>query len=478
MAFLDRLSADARSCLLEISRLQQMEQGDYIIRRGDTCGDIYLIEEGALEVVDPRSTPEVVLFVFNVGSVVGEMSFVAPAPRDADVRVARTGRMRVLDREALEQLLDARPKVASDFYKTISEILVERLRVSNTNSSLSTVASGRGDATDSFAEEARRIAEAARNTWFETDALLRRNPDDQDAARRVRAAFERIVQDTGDWLSEFTSAEQRWQAGEALARELHPYIVTSNLAKHTLNPDSGHSGDPLMMAHLLIGRPAGDGELGRLLDELLLGLPTCTGIRRRVTWAAEAVTSALPEGRRTRIMLINASCGDLNAKLILDLSRRGADVTVLDGSREALATFDSGLGARPRSVEYRLVCQDIAELLMYPGRFDYGEFDFVVVDGIVEYLPDRLVAALCAITRAHLAADGVAVFTAIGPSSDALFLDHVLRWSTTRRTPAALVALIESAGLAARLIPDDAPDQGAAIVVGGRLPATDSRPAG
>ncbi len=69
MQFLDRFTRAEAARLLDAGRRMRLGRGDYLMRRGDKGGDLYLVESGALEVVDTRSRPEVVLDVLGPGAL-------------------------------------------------------------------------------------------------------------------------------------------------------------------------------------------------------------------------------------------------------------------------------------------------------------------------------------------------------------------------------------------------------------------------
>ena len=68
MQFLDRFDGATRQRMMAAGRCIQLDPGSLLIQRGAKGGDIYLVEKGSFEVVDRRSSPEVVLAVVGQGS--------------------------------------------------------------------------------------------------------------------------------------------------------------------------------------------------------------------------------------------------------------------------------------------------------------------------------------------------------------------------------------------------------------------------
>ena len=87
-------------------RSVELARGEYLLRRGERGGDIYLVEEGTLEVVDTRSSTEVVISLVGPGAVVGEMAFIDEAPRNADVRAAGPAVCRHWEHDLLMRVLE------------------------------------------------------------------------------------------------------------------------------------------------------------------------------------------------------------------------------------------------------------------------------------------------------------------------------------------------------------------------------------
>ena len=92
MSFFAPFSEHEKDLFRTASSLMELPRGNYLMRRGEPGGDVFLVEEGSLEVVDRRATPEVILAVLRPGAVVGEMAYLEDTPRSAELpRCARPG---------------------------------------------------------------------------------------------------------------------------------------------------------------------------------------------------------------------------------------------------------------------------------------------------------------------------------------------------------------------------------------------------
>ena len=74
MRFLERLDDSVRDPLLGLSQVVELRRGQLPVRRGERSDDLYLVRDGVLEVVDTRSSPELILSTLGPGSLVGEMA--------------------------------------------------------------------------------------------------------------------------------------------------------------------------------------------------------------------------------------------------------------------------------------------------------------------------------------------------------------------------------------------------------------------
>jgi hypothetical protein len=123
------------------------------------------------------------------------------------------------------------------------------------------------------------------------------------------------------------------------------------------------------------------------------------------------------------------------------------ELTVLDGSREALAAVDASVRGRPRELKVRLVQDDVAGLCLGRSRIRFQFQHVIVLDGLVEYLPERVAASMLGWATRQLVGGGALVVTGLGPAPDDAVVRHLLDWPLVRRGRAAFGGLLASAGL-------------------------------
>ena len=431
---------------------------------------MYLVEEGVLEIVDTRSVPEVVLDIIGPGAVVGEYAFMDEAPRAADVRACEPSVCRIWDRVDLQRVLSREPPFAAAFFRAMATVAVARARDITSSAVVGGIGvrnSPREAQATMLGAQAQEIASHAREGWLEADTRLRRDLVDKQALADVGTTFKKLVEETAAWLASVSEPGSVARVGAGLSRELRPYLERARTAELCLAEDAGQAGGGRLMGHVLLGQPSGDGPFGQSLDRGILALPSCQAMRTRGRLAARTMLAGLPD-RAARVLFLPASGSLILARVLPQLAERGALVTAIDGSREALTFFDAGLPSRPPNVELRLVNEELDQLASGRSRAHHEAQDFIIIDGLSEYLPDRLVAALMRWSHDHLRPGGDLIITGLGPSDDAAVFDHLLGWPLIRRGGPALRSLVEAGGLRAGVVSGGPTQGGPAVVVRGR----------
>jgi len=115
--------------------------GSVVIQQGEGRGQLFIVLEGELEVLDERGAQ---LARVGVGEVVGEMSFVEARPPSATVRAAHDSLLFEVPHEMLQRQLASDAGFAARFYKAMALFLSDRLRLAS---------SGRGGRHDDELDE-------------------------------------------------------------------------------------------------------------------------------------------------------------------------------------------------------------------------------------------------------------------------------------------------------------------------------------
>ncbi len=483
MHFLERLQGPDRERLLAASRPLTVAKGSFLLRRGERGGDLYLVEQGELEIVDTRARPEIVIDSVGPGGIVGEMSFLDAAPRAADVRAGADTRCLRWEHGILLEVLSADAELAAAFYRALSEGLVDRVRDVTTSALSGTLGRTRtaaaGNSTVMLARDTFELAERVRVRWLDAEAKLRGAGGGADGPALAREVANGLVREMVGVSAQARENGRGMDACQALARELHAFLVRARTVVLAWDSRGKSGARTALLSHLVRAVPSGEGALGQALDAALLALPTASALGWRADVAA-AVTAAATEaavrrgagrpdapgpGRPVRVLMINGALAGLPERYGAALHgfKGGVRLTCLEESRDLLSLVGTGPGGLPLAVDLRRVQEDLGALVMGQSRVHHELQDVLVLDGITEYLPERVLAELLAWGRDRLQPGGSFVLTGFTPGQDQALWEGVLDWPQVRRTPQSLARLAVDVGLADVRVQSD----GAGLVVSG-----------
>jgi CRP-like cAMP-binding protein len=111
---------------------RHLRAGHVLMTEGERAIEMYFVRRGQLAVLK-RVTGGVEQVVARVGAgeFVGEMALFDRRPRSASIRAESDVDVLVLDRQAVQALINMSPAAAAAFLRALSEEFIERLRRSN-----------------------------------------------------------------------------------------------------------------------------------------------------------------------------------------------------------------------------------------------------------------------------------------------------------------------------------------------------------
>ena len=108
----------------------EKSKGEPILLEKEPVLGIYIVLEGQVAVID--STTKNVIADLNALEAFGEMSFLQDAPASASVKVqSEEAKVALIPRKVMEQLIESDPSFGSGFFKGVAEVLVTRIRRTN-----------------------------------------------------------------------------------------------------------------------------------------------------------------------------------------------------------------------------------------------------------------------------------------------------------------------------------------------------------
>lgn len=107
----------------------ELEAGDLLFREGDRSDFAAFVTDGQLEVIkDDFNHKGKVVSVFSQGSAIGEMALLDGLPRSATVRARTAASVTVLDRQALDAIIAAEPRVGVKILRHLARTVSYNLR--------------------------------------------------------------------------------------------------------------------------------------------------------------------------------------------------------------------------------------------------------------------------------------------------------------------------------------------------------------
>jgi len=113
--------------------------GAPIFRQGDIPKYLYIIEEGAVDIVLPAVVDDLIVATFESGTVFGELGIFDSQPRTATARASGEARVITIPLQTMAELVENHPPAARQFMAVIIERLrstdemLSRLKIRNVN---------------------------------------------------------------------------------------------------------------------------------------------------------------------------------------------------------------------------------------------------------------------------------------------------------------------------------------------------------
>ena len=131
MPIFGALRDDALECLLEEAPWVQRAAGEYYFREGDSAQSMYVVEEGAVEILKRWEGREWPLHQLHAGDCFGEMALMDYFPRSASVRVVESCRAVEIAMAALQRLAERDIEQFALIQMNIGREVCRRLRATD-----------------------------------------------------------------------------------------------------------------------------------------------------------------------------------------------------------------------------------------------------------------------------------------------------------------------------------------------------------
>jgi CRP-like cAMP-binding protein len=111
-----------------MGELRHFAPGDTIVRTGDVGSEMYVIIDGATEVLAGDGAGKQRINQLRRGDVFGEMGLVRHAERTADVVASESVDVLALDERFLQRIQNRYPRIASRVFLNLTRILSDHLQ--------------------------------------------------------------------------------------------------------------------------------------------------------------------------------------------------------------------------------------------------------------------------------------------------------------------------------------------------------------
>src|SRR5580693_5874168 len=99
--------------------------GSFLFREGDLGTDMFIIQEGKIEILNRMSDEDRVLATLEKGDFFGEMSVLEDMPRAASARALTDAKLLQINGSTFDQMLQGNPEIAVRMMRKLSRRLRE-----------------------------------------------------------------------------------------------------------------------------------------------------------------------------------------------------------------------------------------------------------------------------------------------------------------------------------------------------------------
>ena len=97
--------------------------GEFVFHEGDPARALFVVVEGAVEIVQVTAQAEYLLRTLGPGDAFGELALIDDYPRSATARVATSGRLLILYKSDFDALMDGNARIAVVVMRNLSLLL-------------------------------------------------------------------------------------------------------------------------------------------------------------------------------------------------------------------------------------------------------------------------------------------------------------------------------------------------------------------
>lgn len=436
----------------------------------------YYVERGKVEVSTTEKGTKILVALIGAGNFFGEIGFFDGTSRVRDIRATEESVILRFDPAILSRIERERPSLYSRFLTVMIRrvctkfrgLLDERAPLTAYGASLS-VGRRSFSVPRALPEEffqtvewrsVNRIIEEFKSQFYHLSYNLQQDPSPEvsneltEQGHRILGWFNGHLQEFQDIPRDPETEDMMWGY---VFKEIFPYFMRSRFAERAYFKPRGYAGDYLLMEMIYHNRPAGEGKLGRLVDEWCLNTTAAKSVRgRRRLLGRELASLSRPSLRQgQRVCIMNLACGP-NRELFDFLKDCDAtdlvEALCLDIDTEALAYTRNQVDPGKHRASIRLMNENIVKWALGRNRQAIETQDIIYSAGLTDYFDDRLFNALIRRCHEHLKPGGVLLIGNFAPHNpERMFMDHIMQWKLNYRDKDAIRALVAKSPFESRV---------------------------
>ncbi|MCC6558067.1 MAG: cyclic nucleotide-binding domain-containing protein [Polyangiaceae bacterium] len=448
------LTHDDERLLLEKSTRVSYDAGQEILEEGSRRQAIFIIRSGIAGVEIAHLGRGVAIRQLGPGDVFGEMSFLESAAASASIVAQEPCELDVIEGAFVHSLLGSVPGLAARFYQSLAVTLARRLRENTAMlppllvedvpqvNRFHAVRTGQAG-TNAIPPRLIEVVEQFKGEMLQADRLVKEGKTaEAEIQEKVSAACQMIT----DKLRVHIEAERHLEKGIGayVFRETFSFFMLSRLVDRSYTKPRGYAGDFFTIEMVYSDEPAGDGRLGRFIDQWFLRIPAARAVKNRRGLLTRAIRDVARQRSAGPTYVTSLASGPARELFDLFSSDAPPDIkaTCIDIDNQAL-TYAAGLAERFNVTDRFGFAQDnVVRLSHGRGKTVLNPQHMIYTIGLIDYLRDDFVVKLLDWIHDKLLPGGTAIvgnFDTCNP--DKAFMDHILEWELFHRTAEELRAL-------------------------------------
>lgn len=442
------------------------QKGELVIHKGDRPDLLYYIQSGSVEVSSTVEDTKIVMAMIGAGNFFGEIGFFDRQPRTCDVTATEASDIFAFDEASIRNIRETDPRLYGDFICLVTQIISMRFRgVLEEQEPITAYAAALTRGKRSFDvstplptqffhssdwRTVNRYVERFKAELYDLSYNLQEDGQSNIPLETSEKCFSMIdqfserLQDMQGWDMDPDSSAYIWGY---VFKEVFPYLMRSRFAERAYYKPQGYAGDYYMMEMIYRHQPGGDGKLGHLVDQWMLGSVPSEAVRgRRELLGRElmAIFNARHQGAE-RLQIMSLACGP--AREFCDFitgceSSEAIDAFLVDIDPDALQQASANVNTVKSRASVRFMRENLIRWALGRVTHHFGQQDVIYSAGLTDYLGRSLFTALVRQCYEHLKPGGTLIIGNFGPANPhRAFMDHLLKWELIHRSEAELLEI-------------------------------------